>query len=188
LRGIRPETLSETRFSGSWKEDSRQNVLFVHRDGDGVTGFEVKNERFTGFAPGGTRTLWQSAATPDDRRLVVAESAIDAISYHQLHPEHAEFTRYVSTGGAPGPTTIEALRRVLDDLAPNSTVVAATDADEGGHKLATKLQDLTKEFAHLTFVEHRPTQGKDWNEVLKKVEQEFVLGVRGALARKSPER
>ena len=64
-RGIRPETLKEPRFAGTIKEDARGNVLFVHRDQDGVAGFEVKNRDFTGFATGGTKAIWHSQPGAD---------------------------------------------------------------------------------------------------------------------------
>ena len=63
-RGLRPETLAEPRFLGSWKLDARSNVLFVHRDADGITGYEIKNAGFTGFATGGRRTLCRARREP----------------------------------------------------------------------------------------------------------------------------
>jgi hypothetical protein len=51
-RGLRRETLSDPRFAGTWRQDPRGNVLFVHRDEAGAAvGFEIKNRGFTGFAP-----------------------------------------------------------------------------------------------------------------------------------------
>ena len=69
-------------------------ILFPHHDANGLCGFETKSWRFTGFARAGSKALWWSKATPADNRLVIAESAIDAISYHQVNP-HPK-TRYVS--------------------------------------------------------------------------------------------
>jgi hypothetical protein len=78
-RGIWPETLRDERFADTWRVGPRENVLFLHRDDTGhVTGFEAKNLGFTGFAAGGRKTAWQSVSWPDDRALVVTESAIDA--------------------------------------------------------------------------------------------------------------
>jgi hypothetical protein len=33
--------------------DSRGNAVFPHFDGAGLCGYEIKNQRFTGFAAGG---------------------------------------------------------------------------------------------------------------------------------------
>ena len=79
-----------------------ERPLPAHRPACGqVVGFETKNRRFTGFATGGRKTYWSSAVHPDDDRLVLVETAIDAFSYHQLFPHLG--SRYISTGGAIGP-------------------------------------------------------------------------------------
>jgi hypothetical protein len=102
-RGISVATLTSARFADSCRVDRRGNVLFPHRDPSDrtrVVGFEVKNEGYTSFASGGRKTYWMSATRRDDRRLVIVEGAIDALSYHQLFPNTR--TRYLSTGGAVG--------------------------------------------------------------------------------------
>jgi hypothetical protein len=172
-RGIRPETLTDPRFADTWRIGPRQNVFFAHRDGEGVvTGFEIKNRGFTGFATGGRKTAWQSVQRPDDRALVVTESAIDALSYHQLHPEHAAGTRYLSTAGQPSRSQIELLDRLFSALPASSTVVAAVDADSAGEALARGVRDLTRRHAELGFRRDAPTAAKDWNEVLQRVERD----------------
>jgi hypothetical protein len=59
----------------------RSNVIFAHADRDGPCGYEIKNRHFTGFAPGGEKGLWVSGVRRTDTALVLAESAIDALSY-----------------------------------------------------------------------------------------------------------
>ncbi len=136
-RGLRPETLSDPRFAGTWRLDARGNVLFAHRDESGeLTGFEVKSRGFTGFAAGGTKSAWQSAARDSDRVLVVTESAIDALSYHQLQRGTGEVARYLSTAGAPSAAQCELLDKLFSRLPRGAAVVAAVDSDEAGQKLA----------------------------------------------------
>ena len=172
-RGLRPQTLSGPRFAGTWRVDARGNVLFAHRDETGaLTGFEVKSRGFTGFASGGKKTAWQSRAFPGDRALVVTESAIDALSYYQLYGYAA---RYVSTAGAPSSAQMELLGRLLARLAPETTVVAALDSDEAGHKLASRIEALTLRLPHLDFRRDAPAGAKDWNDVLQGVERDFIL-------------
>lgn len=172
-RGIRPETLTDARFTDTWRIGPRGNVLFAHRDDAGiVTGFEIKNRGFTGFATGGRKTAWQSTARPEDRALVITESAIDALSYYQLHPERAAFTRYLSTAGQPSRSQIELLDRLFSALPASSTVVAAVDGDSPGETLARGLRDLTRRHAELGFRRDAPTAAKDWNEVLQRVERD----------------
>jgi hypothetical protein len=190
-RGLRPETLRDARFAGTWRQDARGNVLFAHKDEAGaITGFEVKNRGFTGFAAGGTKTAWQSVAGPGDRALVVTESAIDALSYHQMHREGGATTRYLSTAGALSGRQVELLGRSIAQMASASWVVAATDADAAGDKLAHQIREIAARHRHVAFERRPPTFGKDWNDVLQRVERDYIrslpLAIR-ALA-KSPDR
>jgi hypothetical protein len=177
-RGLRRETLGDPRFAGTWREDRRGGALFVHRDDAGeVTGFEIKSRGFTGFAAGGIKATWQSEARPTDRVLVVTESAIDALSYHQLHRDKLDDrARYLSTAGAPSRRQFERLTRVLAGLPSASTVVAAVDADDAGHKLARQLEAIARDVAGLGFRRDVPVDGKDWNDVLQRVERDRLRG------------
>jgi hypothetical protein len=174
-RGIRPETLRDPRFAGTWKLDRRNNTLFVHTTETGqLTGFEIKNRGFTGFATGGTKTAWQSAARPTDDALVITESAIDALSYFQLHPGARDRTRYLSTGGAPSTRQLELLDRVFAQLPSASRVVAAVDSDDAGVKLASRIETLVRQRGQIPFERHSPSPAKDWNDVLQQVERAYI--------------
>jgi hypothetical protein len=178
-RGLRRETLSDPRFAGTWRVDRRGGALFLHRDDAGtVTGFEIKSRGFTGFAPGGTKAAWQSEARPTDRVLVVTESAIDALSYHQLRRDKDDdCARYLSTAGAPSRAQFELLARVLSGLPAASTVVVAVDADEAGHKLARQIEALARGVPRLGFCRQAPVGGKDWNDVLQRLERDRLRGL-----------
>jgi hypothetical protein len=187
-RGLLPETLRDPRFASTWRLDARGNVLFVHRDEAGaVTGYEIKGYDFTGFAAGGTKTAWRSVAREDDRRLVVTETAIDALSYHQLHP--GQQAAYLSTAGAPSRAQVEMLRRICARLSPGSTLVAAFDADAAGDKLAARVESLTRGLDHVAFARHAPAGAKDWNDVLRRIERDRLRSLTGhAHERMGPER
>ncbi len=91
-RGLHLETLRDPRFAGTWRQDARGNVLFAHRDdASELTGFEIKNRGVTRFAPGGTKSAWQSGVHADDCFAVVTESAIEALRGGCLHLQ-ARFT------------------------------------------------------------------------------------------------
>ena len=62
-RGITASLLKSARFAGKIRVDFRSNSIFPHADRDGPCGYEVKNKGFTGFAPGGEKGLWFSAAS-----------------------------------------------------------------------------------------------------------------------------
>ena len=99
-----------TRFAGRVRIDQRNNALFPHYDKDGLCGFEIKNEGFTGFASGGVKGLWHSAVKPSAFWLVLTESAIDAYSFQVIHG--GDGARYMSTGGALNPQQAALLRGV----------------------------------------------------------------------------
>ena len=131
-RGLRRETLSSPRFAGTWRIGPRDNVLFAHRDDTGTfTGCEVKNRGFTRFSTGGKRTFWQSQTLPTDRTVVLAESAIDALSYHALHPRDGLAQRYLSTAGAPSGYQLTILDRLFSRLPPGCTVIDACGFHKG---------------------------------------------------------
>ena len=129
-RGLGPDVLALPLFVGCVRVDRRNNALFPHYDKDGLCGFEVKNKGFTGFASGGVKGLWYSQAKTTDGRLVLVESAIDAMSFHALQGDM--FTRYMSTGGELNPQQPVLLRGAMEKLHPSAVVVLAFDDDEGG--------------------------------------------------------
>jgi hypothetical protein len=172
-RGIRPATLQDPSFAASWKIDRRGNVLFPHRDDEGLSGFEIKNAGFTGFASGGRKALWQSVKRDRESTLVLCESAIDALSYQQMH--RLQNARYLSTAGSLSSDQRDQLARLFGRTSPKTLVVAAVDTDLGGNVLAAQLQQLAKAHAR-AFVRHSPDPaiGKDWNDVVKRVERDFI--------------
>lgn len=175
-RGIPPELLASRRFAGRIRTDARHgNAVFPHFDAAGLCGYEIKNTAFTGFSTGGTKGLWISHVEDGDKRLVVCESAIDALSFAALYPEM--HTRYASIGGKPTPVQKELLRAAAVVLPPGSTVTAAMDADRGGRELAEIVRgavDAARR-SDLRFEVVEPETMKDFNDLLRR-----RLGLRGA--------
>ena len=162
-RGLGPEVISLPLFTGCVRVDRRNNALFPHYDKDGLCGFEVKNKDFTGFASGGVKGLWYSQTKTTDGRLVLVESAIDAMSFHVLQGD--EHTRYMSTGGELNPQQPLLLRGAMEKLHPSAVVVLAFDDDEGGEKITKEIKAVAP--AGRKLLRMRPEGGKDWNQVLK---------------------
>jgi Toprim-like/Protein of unknown function (DUF3991) len=167
--------LSSPRFAGRMRIDARGNTVFPHFDAAGLCGYEIKNRGFTGFAAGGKKGLWFSHTRPDDGRLVLTESAIDALSYATLFPDPEDQTRYASLGGRPSSRQMGLLRAAVIKLADGAEVVAAFDADEAGRWLVGAIGDVAgrvrrqAERNDLRFRGHLPTtEGEDWNQVLLK--------------------
>jgi hypothetical protein len=166
--------LSSWRFAGRVRMDARGNVVFPHFDHEGLCGYEIKNRGFTGFAAGGTKGLWFSHTGRDDRHLVLAESAIDALSYAALFPDAADRTRYASLGGKPNVQQPGLVKATIAKLPEGSEIVAAFDADEAGCKLVDVIRLVMATVAtetgrtDLVFKVHLPAEdGGDWNQILQ---------------------
>jgi uncharacterized protein DUF3991/Toprim domain-containing protein len=173
-RCVPAAVLLSPRFVGRIRLDSRGNTVFPHFDAAGLCGYEIKNRGFTGFAGGGEKGLWFSHTRCDDRRLILAESAIDALSHAALFPDAEDQTRYASLGGKPSRRQMRLLEATIAKLAEGAEVVAAFDADPAGVRLTEEIRELVAKTAHRTersdliFKSHLPTQeGEDWNIVLQ---------------------
>lgn len=166
-RAIPAALLQNDRFARRIRIDARQNAVFPHFDARGLCGYELKNRDFTGFSPGGNKGLWLSREESGDDCLVICESAIDALSYAVLFPE--ERSRYGSFAGQISPAQREWIRATAARMPLKSKIVAATDADREGAKLAQAIReavDLTGR-DDLTPVVHQPVEYKDWNDQLR---------------------
>jgi ribosomal protein S28E/S33 len=177
--------LSSPRFAGRVRIDRRGNSVFPHFDAVGLCGYEIKNRGFTGFAAGGEKGLWFSHTRPDDRRLILAESAIDALSHAALFPDAEDRTRYASLGGKPNSKQPGLVQVTIAKLPDGSEIVAAFDSDDAGRMLVEVVRRAVANVvsrtgrADLIFQIHLPAQeGEDWNQVLQ----------RTAAARASPDR
>jgi Toprim-like/Protein of unknown function (DUF3991) len=162
-RGIMKDTLTSPRFHGRIYKDTRNNVIFPHYS-NGICGYELKNNGFTGFSPNGQKALWFSNAEKTDHTLVIAESAIDAISYSILYPDSSDRTRYASIGGAMSPKAKDVLHKAVKDF-PGQQITLAFDKDDGGEKITQDVQSLLADTGKQITV-HLP-QNKDFNDDLK---------------------
>lgn len=173
-RALPASLITSERFAGRIRIDVHGNAVFPHFDAEGLSGYELKNVEFTGFASGGTKALWLSNELPDDARLVITEAAIDALSHAVLFPDiHA---RYASIGGKPNPQQPELIRAAAARMPHGSEIVAAMDADADGRKLAEVVRDAVKLTgrADLRFVMQEPEGAKDWNDQLRAKPQPFL--------------
>jgi hypothetical protein len=166
-RCIPCDLLASDRFVGRIRIDARGNAVFPHFDFDGLSGYELKNTGFTGFASGGIKGLWSSHAADDDNRLVICEASIDALSHAVLFPDAR--ARYASIGGKLNPTQPELIRAAIARMPLGAEVLAAMDADADGRKLADVVRraaDLSGR-ADLRFRVDEPSSVKDWNDQLR---------------------
>ncbi len=166
-RKIPAALLAQEAFASRTRTDERGNAVFVHFNRSGVCGFELKNNRFTGFARGGTKGLWASVPADTDRDLVIAETAIDALSYAALSGHHRR--RFVSTAGQLNNDQPGLIQSAIEKMPQGGRVVMALDNDEGGDELAARITDLyaAAKRIDLALVDDRPQiRGTDWNDAL----------------------
>ena len=158
-RGLERETIKW--FGDSIRQDDRGNLLFAHRDYDGICGFEVKNKGFTGFSAGGEKALWFGRVGGRNERIVICESAIDALSYAQLYP--FQNTLFVSFAGAWSPKQNNLIEALIGKN-KNAQFVLGVDRDSKGDAFSDRLGSMTQ---GLNVKRDIPVLGKDWNDQLR---------------------
>lgn len=167
-RGLPVAVLAEPRFAERIRVDERGNAIFPHFNADGLCGWEARNSGFMSFAAGGIKGLWCSVPAENDDRLVIAESAIDALSYAAIRG--AARARFVSFSGGLNSGQPELLVRAMDRMPAGSRIIAAVDNDEAGDRYVDRLGELVDGLGRedLVFLEDRPVErGDDWNDALR---------------------
>lgn len=146
---------------GALREGIYGTMWALHQGVSGqITGWEMRGPGYKGFAKGGTKTLFWLGHPPVADRVVVTESAIDAMSLASIE-DWPDGTIYASTGGGFGPETEAVLRGFLPR---HAQLVAATDQGVGGDILASRLHELARGCG-VVFARILP-EAKDWNAQL----------------------
>lgn len=116
---------------------------------------------------GSAKGLWTSNVFASDKTLVIAEVAIDALSYAAIFMKPD--TAYAAVSGAMGPKQYTVLMELVRKMQNLETIILATDNDEGGDSIAEKLEAYLKEQGFTgEITRHSPEgRGDDWNEVQK---------------------
>ena len=163
-RCLSARTVERVAQAGALREGVCGTMWAQHQNTVGeVTGWEMRGPQYKGFSKGGGKTLFTTQRLALAERVIVTESAIDAMSLATLEGWRAG-TVYASTGGGYGPETEAALRGLL---LPGVGLVAATDLGTGGNLLALRLKALAAAVgAPCTRLVPR---AKDWNEQLGSV-------------------
>jgi hypothetical protein len=161
-RGLTTHTLKDPRFINQIRTDEKGNVIFPHRDRDGITGYEVKNKGFTGFSPGGSKALWYSDNIMPAQEIIITESALDALSHAQL--DNDKSLAYVSICGSLSGIQKDLLKSLIEKAMDRGTwVKVGTDNDEAGNKYFSDICDLAPES---TYIKRERPNHKDWNDDL----------------------
>ena len=169
-RGISSDVLKDPRFTGRVRTDDRGNAIFPHYDRQGLSGFEMKNEGFTGFSKGGQKGLWISNNINHADQVFIVESAIDALSHAKLFPQKQ--AAYISVGGQMSQHQKELIRRYFNKTTAKG-ITLSTDRDQAGEELAKELSNLAPKELNLNRAV--PKQGKDWNDALMEQQKKLEL-------------
>lgn len=164
-RGIPALALQHWRWAGRIMMDRRSNAAFVHRDNEGVCGWEIRNFKFKGFSPGGSKGLFESKSNPRDHALYFCESGIDAVSLSVINDE--PLARYASVAGQISNAQPRLIKAAIERMPDGSQILAAMDADVSGRRLARSVE-IAFEAAKrpMTFRQIEPVGFKDWNAQL----------------------
>lgn len=156
-RAITPAMTDFLIESGKLYADGRGNAVFLLLGKENTpVGAELRGtaeQRWRGMAPGSQKDLgYFSVQAPDATKVILCESAIDAISCWLLHPA----SLCLSTSGArPNPRWLPAL------LSQRLAVYCGFDSDTTGDAMAEQMIALHPSLRRL-----RPSQ-HDWNDVLR---------------------
>lgn len=169
-RGLPASVLLAACATDAIREGSYGSGWFAHRNTAGVvTGIEMRGPNWRGFSAGGGKTLFRLPAGPGPLpRLAVCEAAIDALSLAALERMRDD-TVYAATTGGIGPGTVMVLRSLLRDLSadPAGILIAATDADPPGRRLAARLAELAAASRVPCDAILPPDGWNDWNDALR---------------------
>lgn len=169
-RGLPEPLIDQLHEKGLVYSDIMHNAVFLRHSGNDwhreeVTGASIRGTsgKFRGMSPGSDKNkgwFWFSAGKGELSRVVLVESAIDAMSsaaLDKLSGRGQGITVYLSADGAGAIPTAD-LKAVISR---GGGVEVAFDADVAGDQMAER---ILKEVIGATRL--RPTHGKDWNEQL----------------------
>lgn len=163
-RKISREVLASPRFAGRLFTDRYGNVVFPHFNKEGLCGLELKNADKGVLTRGSEKGLWMSRRSVSDTCLVISESGIDGLSYHDLfRPEN---TAYAAVSGSMNENQLKLTLDLLNSFPNLHTVILAVDHDQGGESIARKIERAVTEAGRFkgTLQRHIPEQeGQDWN-------------------------
>lgn len=169
FRGIHSEILFGSFFQGkifNLKIKDNSNVGFPYYDeSKNILGLELRNKQFKHFIEGSDRSagIWHSNIPERLEWLILTESPIDALSYHQL--KGRKNSLYVSFGGSVALGQLKTVQNIIAKAKAGADlkIISAVDNDEMGKLYTEKFkQALSKEI-----VEDFPVLN-DYNEDLKK--------------------
>jgi len=168
-RGIQSQAINNPLFKGkifNVKRNGFNNIGFPYYNSFGDTvGFELRNKQFKHVIEGSDRSvgIWHSNIPQILESVILTESPIDALSYHQLKGK--ENSLYVSFGGSVTFGQIETVKTIIEgaNVIPELKIISAVDNDEMGRIYTQKFKKAFPEKIDEDF-----PRLNDYNEDLKK--------------------
>ncbi len=175
------ETLCAPQFADKFREDARHNAVFPYFAVVGgkfqLVGTEARNRQsgttarsYCKYTQDAAPGIWISnrpiGGIEAIKYCVLTESPIDAMAFYELHDAaYKAGSTFLSIRNGANPDDIIAL---LNALPGNTKVVCAFDSDPAGDRYCQLISDLAEKVG-LSWVEDRPADAKDWNDVLIKL-------------------
>jgi hypothetical protein len=142
-RHLSDETIDSPAFQGrvfTSQQGHFRNTAFPLYNEHGIATVEQRNDDYKHLLQLPKTGVWVSHPTEGKdtpvQRLVVSESPVDAMSYHQLHHGGADGqpnTLYVATSGTVTERQVELIQKLIDKQDPKE-VVLANDNDAAGRR------------------------------------------------------
>ena len=145
------------------QEETTGNAVFKIFDENGLLVGAEKvgtsaDVRFKSFDKGSANGYGFEMVIGEPKSTYFFESAIDAVSFADLHPEHRDY-RLVPMAGVKPSVVTETMKRYA---IPPENIYLCTDNDKAGNDFAEK---LIAQYPAMKRV--RPNGAKDWNDILQ---------------------
>ena len=165
-RGLDYNIVSALVRGGSISQEEKTgNVLFKYYDNDGkVIGAEKvgtsTEHKFKGIAIGSVGGHGFEVVRGNGEKAFFFESAIDMLSYLQMHDKELENCRLVSMMGVKPNIVLDTMLR--HNITPEN-VFLCSDNDPAGNEFAQRLQEQYPDMKRVI----TPNTYKDWNDMLR---------------------
>lgn len=149
------------------QEEKTGNAVFLIEDENGKTVGAEKtgtstSHKYKGIAAGSTSSYGFEICKGKGENALFFESAIDLLSYFQMHEKELNNHRLISMMGVK-PSVVEATMQRYD-ISPEN-VYLCSDNDEAGNSFANRLMEKYPQMKRLK----ADSQYKDWNDQIRNI-------------------
>ena len=173
-RGLDYDMLSALVKEGTISQEEKTgNVLFKYYDDQGkVIGAEKvgtsTEHKFKGIATGSAGGHGFEVVHGTGEKAFFFESAIDMLSYLQMHSKELDNCRLVSMMGVKPSIVLDTMLR--HNIAPEN-VFLCSDNDTAGNEFARRLQEQYPDMNRII----TPDTYKDWNDMLRNIPKQIEV-------------